>query len=254
MNSDVILRDGLVNSDIVFVTAHPDDESMFFTPSIIELGKANYNNTLRLICFSNGNYDGLGPVREHELRRATQILNFTSVKILDYEDNITRTWDKDDIAKSLDTELKGITGKLTLVTFDERGISGHPNHFSLYHGALQYAKTTKAKLFKLKSWPLYEKYSGFLWVNLQLFWKYLKEYGFVKNAQDLYNKLTDGTTSWDKSSSTGINIYGNFNSWFLGLSTMTYAHYSQIVWFRWFWIFLSKYMNSNELVAVSLEA
>jgi len=53
---------------ILFVISHPDDESMFFVPTILNLKAEGY--TLELLCLSNGNYDGLGKIREIEMQGA----------------------------------------------------------------------------------------------------------------------------------------------------------------------------------------
>lgn len=52
---------------ILLVLAHPDDESMFFIPSLLHWSR--YEIPVHLICLSNGNVDGLGLVREQELTR-----------------------------------------------------------------------------------------------------------------------------------------------------------------------------------------
>lgn len=48
----------------MYVIAHPDDEAMFFVPSIVNLRQ---NNRLYLLCLSTGNFAGLGRIREKEL-------------------------------------------------------------------------------------------------------------------------------------------------------------------------------------------
>lgn len=56
---------------ILYVIAHPDDEAMFFVPSILHLGKTN---NLHLLCMSTGNADGLGRTREKELQASAKLL------------------------------------------------------------------------------------------------------------------------------------------------------------------------------------
>ena len=51
---------------ITLVIAHPDDECMFFYPTISRAKR------LHIICLSNGGYDGLGEQREKELQRAAR--------------------------------------------------------------------------------------------------------------------------------------------------------------------------------------
>ncbi len=51
---------------VLLVIAHPDDESMFFVPTIL------LQSNISILCLSNGDYDGLGIVRESELQRASE--------------------------------------------------------------------------------------------------------------------------------------------------------------------------------------
>ena len=88
----------------VLIIAHPDDESMFFLPTLTTLNNAvthkhtgissinssssscstvpvpvpvppTPTNRLFILCLSNGNYDNLGSVRERELRAAADIIS-----------------------------------------------------------------------------------------------------------------------------------------------------------------------------------
>lgn len=38
----------------LFVTAHPDDECLFFTPSILSLVELHGSHSIHLLCISNG--------------------------------------------------------------------------------------------------------------------------------------------------------------------------------------------------------
>lgn len=58
---------------ILYVIAHPDDEAMFFVPSIRKLRE---HNKLWLMCLSNGNAAGLGKIREKELEKSCEYLGF----------------------------------------------------------------------------------------------------------------------------------------------------------------------------------
>ena len=50
---------------VLLVISHPDDESMFFGPTIQALRRAGART--HILCLSNGDADGLGAVREKEL-------------------------------------------------------------------------------------------------------------------------------------------------------------------------------------------
>ena len=65
--------------DILFVLAHPDDESMFFTPTISCLAKVS---NLHVLMLSNGDYDGLGKIREKEMEKVANHMGFKSCKVL----------------------------------------------------------------------------------------------------------------------------------------------------------------------------
>lgn len=60
------------------MTAHPDDEAMFFLPTIMSLQKYK----IHLLCLSNGNYDKLGEIREKELKKCCDYLKFDKLEII----------------------------------------------------------------------------------------------------------------------------------------------------------------------------
>lgn len=77
------------NERILLLTAHPDDECMFFAPSILSLntrppssheGEAPNNiaskksTELFSLCLSTGDADGLGKLRRKELEQSLHIL------------------------------------------------------------------------------------------------------------------------------------------------------------------------------------
>ena len=69
---------------VLLVTSHPDDESMFFGPTLLNLcrTRAGAENVF-LLCMSNGDFrKGQGMARKHELYAACKILGVP-------EENIT---------------------------------------------------------------------------------------------------------------------------------------------------------------------
>ena len=74
----------------VLVTAHPDDESMFFLPTIRALQQQRQRQSrviFWLLCLTAGNYDGLGSVRTQELRRACESLQIDKLIFPDCDEN-----------------------------------------------------------------------------------------------------------------------------------------------------------------------
>ena len=66
----------------LLVTAHPDDEAMFFAPAVLCLARSV---EVHILCLSSGDYDGLGAVRARELPHACACLGVppARVRVLD---------------------------------------------------------------------------------------------------------------------------------------------------------------------------
>jgi N-acetylglucosaminylphosphatidylinositol deacetylase len=52
------LKTPLTRTSIVLVIAHPDDEVMFFGPTLAELTRQEHGNTVRVLCLSSGKQIG----------------------------------------------------------------------------------------------------------------------------------------------------------------------------------------------------
>jgi LmbE family N-acetylglucosaminyl deacetylase len=145
----------------VFVFAHPDDESMFFLPTIRSLVDAG--EKVWLLCLTTGNYDGLGKLREKEMEQAGKLLGVSKVivrndctnsngnensnstgndgraSILDHP---TKRYDKTIVARAIRDSLSrngsssSSSNQFVLITFDAMGVSGHVNHTDVYLGVL----------------------------------------------------------------------------------------------------------------------
>lgn len=59
--------------NILLVTAHPDDEAMFFAPTVLFLSSKTSLGLFHL-CLSSGNADGLGEIRKSELTSSLDVL------------------------------------------------------------------------------------------------------------------------------------------------------------------------------------
>ena len=86
----------------LIVTAHPDDESMFFLPLLHSLGNRPSSSNERwqthVLCLSRGSYDGLGRIREKELQACAAYLGLSldHVQALDdpkLQDGMKNQWD-----------------------------------------------------------------------------------------------------------------------------------------------------------------
>jgi N-acetylglucosaminylphosphatidylinositol deacetylase len=61
---------------ILLVTAHPDDECLFFAPTILALNSSN----LYSLCLSTGDADGLGEIRVGELGHSLDVLGIDKTR------------------------------------------------------------------------------------------------------------------------------------------------------------------------------
>jgi N-acetylglucosaminylphosphatidylinositol deacetylase len=108
-----------------------------------------------------------------------------------------------------------------ILTFDDNGVSAHPNHISCFH-AMQFLYSngmlpSDVQIFVLESVSLFRKYIGVL---------------------DIYASFF---------SSTFIVLASPLNSW----SAMR-EHKSQLVWFRYLYIIFSRYILVNTFKRISL--
>jgi N-acetylglucosaminylphosphatidylinositol deacetylase len=70
----------LTGKRILLLIAHPDDEAMFFAPTVLRLAHPDLGNHVKILCLSSGNADGLGEVRKKELVKSALALGIRSEK------------------------------------------------------------------------------------------------------------------------------------------------------------------------------
>ena len=64
----------LRNKRICLLIAHPDDEAMFFAPTVLALTRPETGNHVKILCLSSGNAEGLGDTRKRELVKSGLVL------------------------------------------------------------------------------------------------------------------------------------------------------------------------------------
>ena len=132
-----------------------------------------------------------------------------------------------------------------LVTFDRHGISNHPNHRSLYHGALHFLRVLmKGKegyacpvtLYTLTSTSIFRKYVGVLDAPVSMF-------------QGVWSNLMSGVrrAKKDDAGPARLLFVSSIGEWLTAQAAMVKCHKSQMVWFRWGWITIGRYMTVNDL-------
>ncbi|KAK6238174.1 hypothetical protein QUC31_003643 [Theobroma cacao] len=151
--------------NVLLVVAHPDDESMFFSPTISYLTSRGHN--LYLLCLSVGNADGIGSIRKDELYRACAVhkVQLQQVKVFDHpdlQDGFGHVWNHDLLAKIIEEEAYS-HGIDVLITFDSYGVSGHCNHGDVHYGVRKFLHDSSPRnieAWELVSINILRKYSG----------------------------------------------------------------------------------------------
>lgn len=129
-------------------------------------------------------------------------------------------WETEKLARIALQHIERLDIEIVL-TFDDKGVSSHPNHISCFH-ALQFLYSnglvpSDVQIFVLETVSLLRKYIGFL---------------------DLYMSFFTSTfmvLSWPQ------------NSW----SAMR-EHKTQLVWFRYLYLLFSRYIVLNTFKRISL--
>ncbi|KAF5329980.1 hypothetical protein D9611_010465 [Ephemerocybe angulata] len=285
VSNDLSRVTGNDSSRVLLLTAHPDDEAMFFAPTILALKDATLppvqiqtdapeqvvfsskqqedvsTSQLYSLCLSNGNADGLGAIRTQELSRSLGILGIQPDKhwILDHpdlQDNMTLQWDPITIAEAIRPYI--LKHRITTVlTFDSDGISGHPNHKALPEGvkqlALALSDSEKPRLFTLISVPTFGKYTSVMGPFLGKFDLYAsKALIFYEGVVHGFMERADLIPAGTAAKKTLMPVYVSGYAAYLTSFKAMLAHQSQLVWFRWLYLAFSRYMWINEWAEVKL--
>lgn len=175
-----------------------------------------------------------------------------------FQDSMTMTWPAADIAQILSAAFSPAPNSSseksnktsdeptatidTLITFDAHGISSHPNHISLYHGARHWLSSLMAgtsgwncpvELYTLTTTNIVRKYLGFLDSAPTIVM------GGWRATSVAQRKKRE-----EPPSLLYINDFGQYRR---AQKAMVKAHKSQMRWFRWGWIFVGRYMIVNDL-------
>lgn len=201
---------------VLILTAHPDDECMFFGPVITAL--LSKGVTVQVLCLSSGDWYGQGDVRVKEFFASCRTLGISrnaSSIIYDPQlpDNPDIDWNITRIQTLVQDYVKD-RKVTTLITFDDKGVSGHRNHISL-HNAVQSMNIAGVPKYKLVSVPVFRKYSSVFDIFTSNFFR---------------EKM----------------ILTPFQSFFRPYRAM-FEHSSQLVWFRYSYLGFSRYMFLNTI-------
>lgn len=230
----------------ILVIAHPDDESMFFVPTLRSL-KAR-GETFWILCLTTGDYDGLGTIRSKEMQQAGVLLGAEKTIVCDtLRDHPTQRWNVEEVHRQIQNMLsKGLDdnntwSRLILITFDECGVSGHINHIDTFHGVCALVNgrkdlevPSKKSTIPIEAWTLRSENNIVSKYVPLLSWLVLLLSQFVKVS----------TAKVDSKYRT-YRLYEPYWNW-KAMAT----HQSQFVWYRRLFVVFSCYTYVNILTRV----
>ncbi|XP_016332479.1 N-acetylglucosaminyl-phosphatidylinositol de-N-acetylase-like [Sinocyclocheilus anshuiensis] len=212
----------------LLVTAHPDDECMFFAPTVLKLVESQA--AVYLLCLSTGNYNSQGLQRKRELLESCAVLGIPSdhVTIIDYKelpDDPAVQWSTALISSLILKHIRNYSISVVL-TFDGSGVSGHANHIAIYMTLRHLASAGRlpegCQIFSLHSISLLRKYVSVL--ELPVSWLLPSDFCCIIGWEE-YKRATKAML----------------------------CHRSQLLWFRRLYILFSRYMLVNTFQAITVE-
>jgi LmbE family N-acetylglucosaminyl deacetylase len=129
---------------LLCILAHPDDESLGLGGILAKYGAEGVETYLVTATRGeqgwfgppeeNPGPDALGKIREQELREAADVLGLREVVLLDYCDGELDRADQRELVRLLAGHIRRIRPDV-VVTFDQNGVYGHPDHIAATRAA-----------------------------------------------------------------------------------------------------------------------
>ncbi|KAL0212836.1 hypothetical protein RCL1_006462 [Eukaryota sp. TZLM3-RCL] len=179
----------------LLVVAHPDDELLFFGPTLLQ-NKA----PLHILCLSSGSFSGLehsedlANQRKSEFITALHSLGISSDSFTIVDDFRLRdgsSWNLNHVTPIVRRALSKTQAK-RVITFDRKGVSGHKNHVSVYEACNKIHKESPNLVFEvLLSRALWLKYFPVIGVFIALIFSFFYQTCSYRNKVKDYLKLVD---------------------------------------------------------------
>ena len=205
---------------ILLIIAHPDDEILYWTPTIKELKSLNLK--LKILCLSNGNNKNNGEKRTEEFKKVSKYLKLEDNEIIndiELQNSKKKYWDEKIVSEKISFFLNENKDIETILTFDEDGIINHPNHISCYNGLVYYIKNHRddikdkgINIYLLDSFNYLFQYTHF--IPFIVF--YFREFGFFSYhffTSYKIMKMYKSQFNWKRKLHVIFSAYSYYNSY-----------------------------------------
>ncbi len=130
---------------VLYVFPHPDDESFGPGPAIAKQRREGH--AVHLLTLTKGgateqrhrlglSVEAMGEVREREMHAVAEVLDLSSLAVLDLPDGGFKHLDPRVIERAVEDHVEAVRPDV-LVTYAVHGISGHPDHLVIHAVAKQ---------------------------------------------------------------------------------------------------------------------
>ncbi|CAN0284386.1 unnamed protein product [Ectocarpus sp. 8 AP-2014] len=227
------------------VIAHPDDESMFFAPTLTTLERRG--RRAAVLCLSSGDFYGLGQTRKRELVKACGVLGVEEddVVVIEHpklQDGSTEAWPADVVSSHVHDFVQKF-GIQTILTFDEGGVSGHSDHTAVNRGVSLFLRTRDVTRHtaSIAGGSGSSSSSSSSSNTLDAF--ALVTTGMLRK----YSGMLD--MPWSLATSYGPPLGAFFSSCSARIAWAAMAaHHSQFVWYRRLFVIFSRYAYVNTFI------
>lgn len=217
----------------LFVIAHPDDEAMFLTPTILSIPDT-VRKQCAVLCLTAS-----PTVRADELKKSCTALGISPsrVRVINdperFRDSPEAEWKLTEVSKEIISAAAEFETPI-LVTFDEYGISGHQNHIDTCQGAQTAFMAERGKpentravksLWAIVTYGFALKYLAFLNAVIEAIKIVVQERTVKGVPKYVFASNPELISTW--------KAMGN--------------HKSQFVWYRKLWCLFSSYAYINTL-------
>lgn len=205
-----------IDQPTLLITAHPDDETLFFAPFILSSNVSN----IYLLCMTGGNSQ-----RFVELHKSVKHFKINILPVQTLIDGAE--WDLKHVASLINLYINSYNFK-QVVSFDQYGVSKHINHISIYN-SIQYTihnmKNRTIEVYQL--------------ITIPSIYKYLSSFGYI-----IYHFL-------QRHSKNDTYLFINSKEQYQMTTQSFDFHQSQNTWYRQLHLIFSSYMLVNRLEKVS---